>query len=394
MQHNPVSLLDTQNTQFPIGLIPMSGTEELTKKIEKYLFKWFYEEHPESVDAELARDTMICSAKCPRFYTGDAKGIINQSVRGYDLYLICDVGNYMSTYKMFGQTCFMSPDDHFADLKRIILAVGGKASRITVITPMLYGGRQHRRSGRESLDAAQALTELQSMGVSGVITFDAHDPRVQNAVPLMGFDNARPSYQMLKALLRRFDDIKIDPEHLMIVSPDEGAMDRNIFYASVLGVQLGMFYKRRDYSTVVDGRNPIVEHTYIGEDVKGKDILVADDILASGDSALSLMEDLKERGCGRIFMVPSYGLFTSGLERFDKAYEKGLFDAIISTNLTYQSPELLSREWYISADCSKYIAYFIYTMHHNRSINTVLEPQQKIKELVNDYNSKTGRFAK
>ena len=303
-----------------------------------------------------------------------------------DIYIIVDVGNYSVTYSMFGTQHRMSPDDHYADLKRIIAAMGGKAKSITVVMPMLYGGRQHRRNARESLDCAQMLQELQMMGVKEVITFDAHDPRVQNAVPMMGFDNFMPTYQILKALLEKYPDVNMNKDNFMIVSPDEGAMGRNIYYASVLGTDLGMFYKRRDYANVVNGRNPIIAHDYIGNDVSGKDIFVADDIIATGDSMLKLCVELKERGANKIFLTSTYALFTEGVQKFRDAYEKGLFTAVLSTNLTYATPELLQESWFVQADMSKFVAYIMAACNQDYSVSTLLDPHDKIHELIEAYN--------
>ena len=306
----------------------------------------------------------------------------NETVRGKDLYIICDPANHGVTYKFFGQDVPLTPDDHFQNLKRIICACTGKPARITVIMPMLYGGRQHRRSARESLDCALMLQELESMGVTDIITFDAHDPRVQNAVPLMGFDNYFAHYQILKCLSRRFPDVKLQKDSLMVISPDEGAMGRNIYYASVLGLDLGMFFKRRDYSQVVNGRNPIVAHEYIGADVAGKNVFVADDIIATGDSVLKLCKDLKEKGAKDIFLTATFSLFTEGVEKFNVAYEEGLFTAVLSTNLTYRIPELKNCKWFVEADMSKYMAYIINNVHGNQSVSGLLEPHSKIKELL------------
>ena len=310
-----------------IGLIVVPGAEELANKIDAHLVRWAHE-------LGMRKDTFIIPSICPRFQSGDAKGLIQESLRGDDLYFVVDPGNYSLTYKLFGCVNHMSPDDHFANLKRLIQAASGKGYRCTVIMPSLYGGRQHRRTARESLDCAVALQELQAMGVDNVITFDAHDPRVQNAVPLMGFDNVMPTYQVLKAMLKHMPDLKLDAEHFMVISPDEGAMQRNMYYSSVLGVNLGMFYKRRDYSRVVDGRNPIVAHEYLGESVEGKDVFIADDIIASGESMLDIAYELKKRGARRIFANATYALFTSGLEKIDKAYEEGAISAVLGTNLT------------------------------------------------------------
>lgn len=387
MEKKPMPVFDS-NGFSPIGIIAMEGAKGISEKIDRHLMNWYYEQNPGAKEAGKVRESVILNASCPRFNTGDGKGVLSETVRGYDIYIVTDVGNYDCKYSMFGMEVPMSPDDHYQDLKRIITAISGKANRITVIMPILYGGRQHKRSTRESLDAAVALQELQSMGVSDIITFDAHDPRVQNATPLMGFDNAMPTYQVLKALLKRYNDIVIDKDHLMCVSPDEGAMNRNIYYSSVMGLDLGMFYKRRDYSRLVNGRNPIVAHEYLGASVEGKDILVADDILASGDSLLSLASDLKKDGAKRIFLTATYALFTEGVDKFREAYANNLFDCVISTNLTYQKPELFDTPWYVSADMSKYIAYFIRASHQNRSVTTLLDSHKKINDLLNRYTSK------
>ena len=358
-----------------IGLIVVPGAEELANKIDAHLVRWAHE-------LGMKKDTFIIPSICPRFQSGDAKGLIQESLRGDDLYFVVDPGNYSLTYKLFGCVNHMSPDDHFANLKRLIQAASGKGYRCTVIMPSLYGGRQHRRTARESLDCAVALQELQAMGVDNVITFDAHDPRVQNAVPLMGFDNVMPTYQVLKAMLKHMPDLKLDAEHLMVISPDEGAMQRNMYYSSVLGVNLGMFYKRRDYSRVVDGRNPIVAHEYLGESVEGKDVFIADDIIASGESMLDIAYELKKRGARRIFANATYALFTSGLEKFDKAYEEGAISAVLGTNLTYRNPELCAREWFFEVDVSKYIAYFIAAINHNMSVSSIIDPHEKISTLL------------
>ncbi len=385
MESKAAAMLKMKDDQFPMGIVPTVGTVELSNKINDYLMKWYYEANPETENDPEGKKTLLVASKCPRFASGDGKGTLSETVRGDDLFIVTDVGNYSCEYNMYGRNVPMSPDDHFQDLKRIISAVGGKASRINVIMPILYGGRQHKRSSRESLDCAIALQELEAMGVENIVTFDAHDPRVQNAVPLMGFDNVMPYYQVLKALFKKVNDIKIDKEHLMVVSPDEGAINRNMYYASVMGVDLGMFYKRRDFSVIVNGRNPIVAHEYLGSSVKGKDVLVADDIIASGDSMLRLAEDLKKEGANRIFMFATYGLFTEGLEKFQKAVDDGLISKVLSTNLTYQMPELLEKDWYISVGMAKYIAYFILALHRNQSITTLLDPHKKIADLLDRY---------
>ena len=359
----------------PLGLIPLEGARELGDKINEHLVRW-------AKEAGREQDNFIVESECPRFSSGDGKGLIKSTVRGDDLYFIVDVGNYSCTYNMFGRQNCMSPDDHFQDLKRLIQAASGKAHRINVIMPILYGGRQHRRSYRESLDCAVMLQELAAMGVSNVVTFDAHDPRVQNAVPLMGFDNVMPPYQVLKALFRNVPDISLTRDHFMIVSPDEGAMNRNMYYASVLGVDLGMFYKRRDYSRIVNGRNPIVAHEYLGSSVEGKDVFIADDIISSGESMLDIAYALKKQNAGRIFAYATYAIFTNGLEAFDKAYKEGYISGVLGSNLTYRTPELREREWFFEVDVSKYIAYFIAALNHDISVSTIIDPHEKIEQLL------------
>lgn len=363
-------------------LVTLSGAKILADKVDYYLVKW-YNESAKSSNLNYEKKSFLIHSECPRFTTGDSKGIVYDTVRGKDVYIMCDVGNYSIKYTMFGEENRMSPDDHYQDLKRIIASISGKAKKITVIMPLLYGGRQHRRNARESLDCASMLQEMKAMGVTEIITFDAHDPRVQNAVPLLGFDNFFATYQILKAVHKNFPSVKIDKDNFMVVSPDEGAMGRNIFYSSVMKVDLGMFYKRRDYSTIVNGRNPIVAHEYIGNDVKGKTIFVADDIIATGDSILKLCSELKERGAGDIFLAATYGLFTEGLEKFDDAYEKGLFTGVLSTNLTYVKPELLERKWFKCADMSKFIAYIIVACNQDMSVSALLDPHDKIHALLN-----------
>ncbi len=372
---NTEILYKSYSSVAPLGLISMNGTQELGTKINNYLEKWANRNNQ-------PHDPFAIECQCPRFSSGDAKGLIKSTVRGKDLFILVDVGNYNCTYNYFGKENRMSPDDHYMDLIRIIQAASGKPHRINVIMPLLYGGRQHRRSYRESLDCAVALQELQRMGVSNLITVDAHDPRVCNAVPLMGFDNVIPSYQTLKAMFKAFPDLIIDKEHFMVVSPDEGAMQRNMFYASVMGVDLGMFYKRRDYSTVVDGRNPIVAHEYLGSSVKGKDVFIADDIISSGESMLDVAKGLKARNAKRIFAYATYAIFTNGLEEFDKAKEQGIIDGVFGTNLTYRTPELLKRPWFYEVDVSKYIAYFIASINHDTSISNVIDPHAKIDALL------------
>ncbi len=366
-----------QNTKSvaPLGIIAMPGSEELSRKINDYLVRW-------ANDNGFPDQSYLIECECPRFASGDGKGLIKSTVRGLDLYIVIDVGNYSCTYKMFDRVNSMSPDDHYQDLKRIIQAASGKAHRLNIIMPLLYGGRQHRRNYRESLDCAVALQELQAMGVENIITFDAHDPRVSNAVPLMGIDNVIPSYQVLKTLLRTFPDLDMSPDRFMVISPDEGALGRNMYYASILGVNLGMFYKRRDYSTVVDGKNPIVAHEYLGNPVEGKTVFVADDIIASGGSILDLAQNLKARKAERIIAYATYGLFTHGLDAFDEAYANGTLHAVFGTNLTYRMPELLERPWFHEVDVSKYAAHFIAALNHDVSITTVINPHDKIQALL------------
>lgn len=364
----------------PLGLIAIPGSVELGKKVNDYLVTW-------SREAGYDYDNFLIENECPRFSSGDGKALIKNTVRGYDVYIIADFGNYSLEYPLFGRMNRMSPDDHFQNLKRIIQAIGGKAHRINVITPILYGGRQHRRNYRESLDCAVALQELQNMGVSNIIAFDAHDPRVCNAVPLMGFDNIIPTYQVLKALFKYVNDFKMDKDHFMVVSPDEGALNRNMYYSSVLGVDLGMFYKRRDYSQVVNGRNPIVAHEYLGNSVEGKDVFIADDIISSGESMLDIAIELKKRNAKRIFAYATYPIFTNGLEAFDKAYADGKIDYVFGTNLSYRTPELLSREWFCEVDVSKYLSYLIMALNHDMSISKVIDPHQKISALLEKHKN-------
>ena len=368
-------LFNSQTSVAPLGIIALEGAAELGKMIDRYLVSW-------AQKGGYDIDTLLIKNQCPRFASGDGKGLIESTVRGKDIFIVVDVGNYSCTYQMFGRENYMSPDDHYQDLKRIIQAISGKAHRINVIMPILYGGRQHKRSYRESLDCACALQELQSMGVSNIVTFDAHDPRVHNAIPLMGFDNVIPSYQVLKALLKNVKDLVINKDEFMVVSPDEGALNRNMYYASVLGVDMGMFYKRRDYSKIVDGRNPIVAHEYLGNSMEGKDVFVADDIISSGESVLDIAYALKAKKARRFFAYGTYGLFTNGFEKFDKAYEDGYISGVFGTNLTYRSPELLKRPWFHEVDVSKYIAYFIASINHDVSISTVIDPHEKIKTLL------------
>ncbi len=365
-----------------LGIIAMRGCEQFVSVVDEYLKEW--RRHDDDTD-------FIMHVDCPRFSSGEAKALLKESARGHDIYIISDCFNYNEQYKMYGRMVPMSPDDHFADLKRVIASIEGKASRISVIMPMLYEGRQHKRTSRESLDCALALQELVNMGVSNIITFDAHDPRVQNAIPLSGFDNIRPSYQMLKALVKEYPDISFTSDDIAFISPDEGAMSRSMYFSSLLGVDLGMFYKRRNYTIIVDGKNPIEAHEYLGKSVEGKDVVVVDDMIASGESCLDVFEQLKERGARRVFMFATFGLFTNGPEVFDKAYERGLFDKVFTTNLIYTSPAVLERSWYSSVNMCKYVAYIIDTLNHDQSISTLLNPVARIHKLLDKQAAKNAQ---
>ena len=375
----------------PLGIIALNSCEEMGKKVDKYIADWRNDrenEHKHTIAfAGYQKDSYLINTKISRFGSGEAKGTINESVRGKDLYIMLDVTNYSIEYTLGGFTNHMSPDDHYQDLKRIIAAVAGKGRRITVIMPFLYESRQHKRTGRESLDCALALQELTDMGVENIITFDAHDPRVQNAIPLKGFETVQPAYQFVKRLLRNVDDLQIDADHLMMISPDEGGMGRAIYLANVLGIDMGMFYKRRDYSKVVNGRNPIVAHEFLGASVEGKDVFIIDDMISSGESMIDVATQLKKRKARRVFMAATFGLFTNGFDKFDKAYEEGLFDKVLTTNLTYQTPELLSKPYYISCDMSKYIALIIDTLNHDASISSLLDPVTRIQKCLGKYRN-------
>ena len=385
---NDERILETMPTG-TLGLIPTASCMELGKKVDSYLSTWRehreHEHHNDIAFKEYHKESYIIEPHIPRFGSGEAKCVINQSVRGYDLYIMVDVTNYSMTYSLCGHTNHMSPDDHFADLKRVIAAVGGKARRITVILPFLYESRQHRRSARESLDCALALQELTQMGVESIITFDAHDPRVQNAIPLKSFETVQPTYQFIKALLKNVDDLKIDTDHLMVISPDEGAMGRAVYYANVLGIDIGMFYKRRDYSKIVDGRNPIIAHEFLGSDLEGKDVIIIDDMISSGESMIDVATELKRRKANRIFVAATFGLFTNGMEKFDEAHEKGLIDKVLTTNLVYQPEEVLKRDYYINVDMSKYVALLIDTLNHDQSISDLLNPTERIQAVLKKY---------
>ena len=359
-------------------VIGMRGCEAFADQVDYYLRDWRRHGDNDS--------TFLVKAVCPRFGSGEGKGMLYESMRGKDVYIICDTFNYGVTYNMYGMTVPMSPDDHYADLKRIIAAIEGKARRLTVIMPMLYEGRQHKRSGRESLDCALMLQELVRMGVTNILTFDAHDSRINNAIPLSGFDNVRPAYQMIKALVRAVPDVQIDKDHLVIISPDEGAMSRCMYYSSVLGLDIGMFYKRRNYSIVVNGRNPIEAHEYLGRDLHGKDAVVVDDMIASGESMIDVCRQLKEKGANRVFCFATFGLFTEGFEKFDQAAQEGVFDRIFTTNLIYRRPELADKAWYTEVNMCKYVAYLVDTLNNDATISTLLNPVKRIQTLMDKHS--------
>jgi ribose-phosphate pyrophosphokinase len=386
---------DTHLQTIPVGtlqIVAMEGCKPLGQKVDDYLVQWRSQRQNENKSTVAfhgyERDTYLLKAQCPRFGSGEAKGIIKESVRGSDLYILVDVGNYDIKYSLCGHESRMSPDDHYSDLKRIIAAAAGKPRKITVIMPFLYESRQHKRTTRESLDCANALQELIGMGVDNIITFDAHDPRVQNAIPCDGFENIMPTYQFVKALLKSTPDLDIDKDHMMVISPDEGAMQRAIYFASVLGVNVGMFYKRRDYTQVVDGRNPIIAHEFLGDSVEGKDVIIIDDMISSGESMIDVAKELKRRKAKRVFAISTFGLFTNGLEIFDKCHEDGIIEKVITTNLTYQMPELFERDWYVSSDLSKYIALIIDNLNHDASISNLLSPTERIRTRIEEYNTK------
>ncbi len=375
-----------------LGIIAMESCTELGNKVDNYLVKWRaarQNEHKSTIAFHgYERGSYLIESACPRFGSGEAKGVIRESVRGTDLYILVDVLNHNLEYKISGKPSPMSPDDHYQDLKRVIAALTGKARKLTVIMPFLYESRQHKRSSRESLDCALMLQELIGLGVDNIITFDAHDPRVQNAIPLSGFENIRPTYQFIKCLLRSTPDLEIDKEHMMVISPDEGAMHRAIFLANMLGVDVGMFYKRRDYTQIVNGRNPIVAHEFLGDSVEGKDVIIIDDMISSGESMLDVAKQLKNRKARRVYCMCTFGLFTNGLELFDQYYKDGIIEKVITTNLTYQPEDLLSREWYASADLSKYIALLIDHLNHDASISDILDQTERIQARINEYKVK------
>ena len=375
-----------------LGIVPLKSCSKMGEKVDDYLVQWREQREHEN-QSNLAfsgykRDSYVVSASTPRFGSGEGKGVLNDSIRGYDLYIMVDVCNYSIEYSLCGTTNHMSPDDHYADLKRVIAAAGGKARRINVIMPFLYESRQHKRSGRESLDCALMLQELTAMGVENIITFDAHDPRVHNSIPLKGFESVSCTYQFIKYLLLGVDDLHIDSEHMMVISPDEGGMGRAVYFANVLGLDMGMFYKRRDYTKIVNGRNPIVAHEFLGTNVEGKDVIIIDDMISSGESMIDVASELKKRGASRVFCSTTFGLFTNGFDKFDEAYEKGIIDKILTTNLVYQPDELLSKPWYINVDMSKYMALLIDTLNHDSSISDLLNPVDRIQKRVKEYNER------
>ena len=375
----------------PLGLIPLKSCEDLGKKVDAWLVEWRKEresEHKTTIAfAGYQKDSYIIGAKTPRFGSGEAKGELTESVRGDDLYIMVDVCNYNMTYTMNGLKNHMSPDDHYQDLKRVIAAVGGKGRRINVIMPFLYESRQHKRTGRESLDCAMALRELVDMGVENIITFDAHDPRVQNAIPLKGFETVQPIYQFIKYLLKNEKELEIDSDHMMVISPDEGGMGRAVYFANVLGLDMGMFYKRRDYTKIVNGRNPIVAHEFLGASVEGKDVIIVDDMISSGESMLDTAKELKRMKARKVFICTTFGLFTGGLKKFDEYYENGIIDRVLTTNLVYQTPELLSKPYYINVDMSKYIALIIDNLNHDASLSDLLNPTGRINRLLAKYRA-------
>ena len=375
----------------PLALMPLDSIQPLGQKVDEYLSTWRTQresDHKETIAFNgYQKDSYIVQAKVSRFGSGEAKANILETVRGVDLYLMVDVMNYAQTYSLFGQVNHMSPDDHYSDLKRVIAATTGKAKRINVIMPFMYESRQHKRTGRESLDCAMMLQELHAMGVENFITFDAHDPRVMNAIPQDSFDNISCFYQFIKSILAHVEDLDIDKNHMMIISPDEGGMSRAIYYANVLGIDMGMFYKRRDYSKVVNGRNPIVAHEFLGADVEGKDVFIIDDMISSGESLIDTAKELKERKARRVFACCTFGLFTSGFNKFDQAYANGTLNGVFTTNLIYQQPELLTKPWYISVDMAKYIALIIDNLNHDMSISSILNSSQKINDKVAAYRA-------
>ena len=385
-----IELMEKALPTAPLKIAALESCKDLAEKVDQYIVSFRKNSLHDFLDPAIyssyEADSYLAKNSCPRFGSGEAKGMFGESIRGKDLFIMVDVCNYSLTYTVNGHINHMSPDDHYQDLKRIISASTGKAHRVNVIMPFLYESRQHKRTKRESLDCAMALEELTAMGVSNILTFDAHDPRVQNAIPLNGFDSFNPLYQFIKALFKAEPDLKADKDHLMIISPDEGAMQRAVYFSNVLGVDMGMFYKRRDYSTIVNGKNPIVAHEFLGDDVHGKTVIIIDDMISSGESMIDVASELKKRGASRVFCATTFGLFTNGFKKFDEAYENGIIDRILTTNLVYQPTELLSKPWYINVDMSKYIAAIINSLNHDVSIGNSLSPTDKIQKLIRKYN--------
>lgn len=375
----------------PLGIVPMDSSQELCRLIDSYLVDWRRidcQEHDTVIPYPgYQKDSFLISSHCHRFSSGEGKAVINETVRGYDLFIVADIGNYNCKFKMFGMDCPMSPDDHFQDIKRVISATSGKARRINLIMPLLYQGRQHKRVSRESLDCAIALQELQYLGVDNIITFDAHDPRVQNAIPLKGFDNVYPTYQIIKALLSSEKDLSINKSKMLVISPDEGGIGRNLYYSTVLGLDLGLFYKRRDYSRMVNGRNPIVSHEFLGDSPEGKDVLIVDDLLSSGESLLDIAKEMKRRKANRVYLAVTFALFTDGLDKFHEYYQQGLFTKLFATNLTYRKEALKQAPWFVEVDMSRFIAHLINTLNHDQSISSLLDPSEKIRTLLEEYRS-------
>lgn len=378
------SLYEKRHSVAPLQIIPLVGSREMSGLIDQHLVNQRMGSKAE-LGEDFSRESFLVSCDCIRFADGAGKAVIRETVRGGDVYILADVGNYNCRYKMFGMDCPMGPDDHFQDIKRVITAINGRARRITVIMPLLYGGRQHKRQSRESLDCAVALQELERLGVDNIFTFDAHDPKVQNAIPLTGFNNLYPTYQIIKALLETEQDLEIDKANMLVISPDEGGMGRSIYYAGMLGLNVGMFYKRRDYTTVVNGKNPIVQHEFLGEEVEGKDVLIVDDMIASGESILDIARELKRRKANRIFFAVTFAMFTEGLDAFQKSYEEGLITRLYATNLSYRNPELLKAPWYVDVDMSEFIAYLIDLLNHDHTTSGLFDPTKKIGEFLQKY---------
>ena len=389
---NDIKEMETALPVAPLKIAAQESCLDRGKKVNDYIVRFRQETYNTSLNSHLfssyKQDNYLIDCSCPRFGTGEAKGILRESIRGADLFVMVDVCNYSLTYTVNGHRNHMSPDDHYQDLKRIISAANGKAHRVNVIMPFLYESRQHKRTKRESLDCAFALQELMDMGVNNIITFDAHDPRVQNAIPLQGFDNFSPAYQFMKALLRAEPKLKVDKEHLMIISPDEGAMHRAVYFSNVIGVDMGMFYKRRDYSQVIGGKNPIVAHEFLGDNIAGKNVIIIDDMISSGESMLDVAKQIKERGAGRVFVCTTFGLFTDGFDKFDEYYERGYIDRVIVTNLTYLPPCTKNKPYFVTADMSKFIALIIDSLNHDIPISSVMVPTDKIHRLLEVHNSK------